>query len=263
MPAAGGAPGVPAAGGAPNTPPPVAPALPTPPGSAFFFDDFEGSSVGAAPANWDYFIAYVANQNNPSGNASALVDDSRAFAGTHSVQFTGGQSPAMITLPLPAGTNRLYVRAMVFLERQLGNNPDPGANHETLIGIRGTPGQASNEVRFGEIKGALGTNEVPSDNIAPTMDQWHAGASISPNQWHCIQVEFLGDLPQSALHAYSDGVLVHEVTTADQWQNGNLSGNWMAGKFNEVILGWHSFSGVQTNVWMDDIALSTSPIECP
>jgi hypothetical protein len=36
----------------------------------------------------------------------------------------------------------------------------------------------------------------------------------------------------------------------------------MAGNFTEVILGWHSFSGIETDVWMDDVVLSTSPIGC-
>lgn len=236
-------------------------APPTPPGNAFFFDDFEGSSVRQAPALWDYFVAWVANQNNPSGSASALIDDTRAVSGTHSVHFVGGQNPAQITLPLPPGTNRLYVRAQVFMTRQLGQNP--GANHETLIGIRATPGQASNEVRFGEIKGVIGTNEVPTDNISPRQDQWGKGPAVAPNQWHCIEVQFLGDQPQNQLLAYVDGQLVHSVTEPGQWNNGNLGGNWMGGKFVEVVLGWHSFSGINTDVWMDDVVLSASPIGCP
>ena len=236
--------------------------LPEPPGEAFFFDDFESSPLDQAPANWDYFIAYVANQNNPSGNASALTDDTRAVSGTHSVHFVGGQSPAQITLPLPDGTNRLYVRAKVFMTRQFGANDNPLPNHETLIAIRGTPGQANSEVRFGEIKGVIGTNEVPSDNISPKQDQWGKGPAIAPNQWHCIEVQFLGDQADNQLFAYVDGTLVHSITAPDQWNNGNLGGNWMAGKFREVVLGWQSFSNIQTDVWMDDIVLSNSPIGC-
>ena len=259
--AAGGGSALPAA---PAEPVPGAPApespLPAPPGDAFFFDDFEAGAVGESPPNWDFFVAWVANQNNPSGNASALIDSTRAFTGTQSVRFTGGQNPAQITLPLPEGTNRLYVRAMVFMTRQLGQNP--GANHETLIGIRGTPGQANSEIRFGEIKGVIGTNEVPSDNISPKQDQWGLGPAVAPNQWHCMEVQFLGDQAQNELYAYVDGQLVHSVTAPDQWNNGNLAGGWMANKFNEVILGWHSFSGIETDVWMDDVVLSTSPIGC-
>lgn len=86
---------------------------------------------------------------------------------------------------------------MVLMTRQLGQNP--GANHETLIGIRGTPGQASGEVRLGEIKGVIGTNEVPSDNITLKQDQWGKGPAVPPNQWHCVEVQFVGDQPDHQL----------------------------------------------------------------
>ena len=33
-------------------------------------------------------------------------------------------------------------------------------------------------------------------------------------------------------------------------------------EFGEVILGWQSFSNVDTDVWIDDIVLSNSPIGC-
>jgi hypothetical protein len=36
----------------------------------------------------------------------------------------------------------------------------------------------------------------------------------------------------------------------------------MNGKFKEAIPGWPSFSGINTDGWMDDIVLSTSPIGC-
>jgi hypothetical protein len=134
-----------------------------------------------------------------------------------------------------------------------------------MIGIRGTSGGANDEVRFGEIKGVIGTNEVPTDNISPKMDRWGMGPVIPANTWACIEVAFLGDMATHALRAWHNGTLVHEVTSsgADQWQNGAMpSMTWMNGKFTEVILGWHSFSSVDADIWMDDIILSTSMIGC-
>jgi hypothetical protein len=245
----------------PNTPPanPSVPP-PQPPGDAFFFDDFEGNVVGEPPPNWDYFIAYNANRDNPSGGASALVDDSQVFSGTRAVHIVGGSSPAQITFPLPAGTNRLFVKAQIYMTRQLGQNPD--ANHETLIAIRGNPGAVDNEVRFGEIKGVIGTNDARSDDISPPAAQWGLGPVVAPNQWHCFEVQFLGDLPENQLFAYADGELVHSVTAPDQWDHKTLSGQWMAGKFQEAVLGWQSFSNANIDVWLDDIVLSNGPIGC-
>lgn len=229
-------------------------------GKGFLTEGFETGTSGQQPAGWDTFVGYVKNGMNPQGQTLALVDDTRAHSGTKSVHFHGGSSPAMITRALPQGTNKLYVRAWVYMTRQLGMNPN--ANHETLIGIRKESGGANDEVRFGEIKGVIGTNEVPTDNISPKMDRWGQGPVVPANEWACLEVAFIGDTPVHTLHAWANGTLVHEVTAVDQWQNGNMPATWLNGKFVEVILGWHSFSNQEVDVWMDDIVLATEPIGC-
>jgi hypothetical protein len=228
--------------------------------TGFFSDGFESGTNGMQPAGWDNFIAYIAKGANPNGTTLALVDSTRAHTGTKSVKVHGGQQPAQLTRPLPTGTNKLYARAWIWFTRQLGMNP--GANHETLLGIRKAVGSANDEVRFGEIKGVIGTNEVPSDNISPKMAQWGLGPIVAPNGWRCIEVAFLADQAQHTLTAWADGVMVHAITAPDQWQNGNLPANWMNGKFVEFIMGWQSFSGVDTDLWIDDVVLSNSPIGC-
>ncbi len=237
------------------------------PPSGFFTEDFESGADGMAPAGWDTFIAYQKNnpQNTTSSSAYALVNTTRAHGGTKSAHFHGGASPAMITRPLPGGTNKLYVRAWVYMTRQLGNDPSQNANHETLLGIRKTSGDAGDEVRFGEIKGVIGTS-MPAigDAISPPMASWHSGPSVAANTWACIEVAFLGDATPNTLHAWADGTLVHEITSVgpDQWESKTLPEDWMAGRFTEVILGWQSFSGFDIDVWIDDIVLGTSPIGC-
>ncbi|MBC8133625.1 MAG: hypothetical protein H7X95_11640, partial [Deltaproteobacteria bacterium] len=227
----------------------------------FLTEDFESGTVGKQPVGWDNFIGYVKNNANPQGETLALVDSTRANGGSrNSIHFHGGGSPAMLTRALPPGTNKLYARAYFYMSRQLGMNP--GANHETLMGIRKTSGNANDEVRFGEIKGVIGTNEVPTDNIAPKMAQWGMGPVVAANKWACIEVAFLADQPQHILQAWADGVMVHSVTSGDQWQNGTMPMNWMNGKFVEFIIGWQSFSNANIDVWMDDLALSTGRIGC-
>jgi hypothetical protein len=234
---------------------------PPDPGTAFLVEDFDSSMVGMVPTGWDNFVGYVKNNpQNPQGTALALVDDTRAHSGMNSMHFHGGTTPVMITRPLAQGTNKLYVRAYFYMSQQLGQNE--GLNHQTLIGIRKESGGANDEVRFGEIKGVIGTNEVPSDNISPKMDQWGKGPVVPKDQWACIEVAFLGDGAVHELHAWADGVKVHSVTAGDQWQNGSMPDNWLEGKFVEVILGWHSFGGDDVDIWMDDLALSSEPIGC-
>ncbi len=231
------------------------------PEDVLFADDFEDGTVGQQPAGWDNFIAWNANGANPSGDDLALVDDSQAHGGAHSVHFHGGSNPAQLTRALPSGTNRLYVRAYVRMSRQLGQNP--GANHETLIAIRGTPGGANDEVRFGEIKGVIGTNEVPSDNISPLMDQWGMGPVVPADTWACFEVAFLGDQATHELHAWVDGTEVHSITDPmKEFQNGAMPATWLSNKFSEVVIGWHSFSSANADVWMDDLVVALSPIGC-
>jgi hypothetical protein len=236
------------------------------PAMGFLSEDFEAGTKGQGPAGWDTFIAYVKNGQNPSGETLALVDDTRAHSGTKSVHFKGGSSPAMITRPLPMGTNTLYVRAWVYMTRQLGNAAmQTNANHETLIGIRAVSGSASDEVRFGEIKGVIGTS-MPAigDAISPAMASWYSGPSVAANTWACIEVAFLAASEPHTLHAWADGTLVHEITSVgpDQWENKTLPANWMAGRFTEVIMGWQSFTPFDIDVWMDDVVLGESRIGC-
>lgn len=231
-------------------------------GDVLFREDFEEGTVGQTPAGWDTFIAWNANaNNNPQGNTFALVGDEQVHAGGKALHVSGGGEPAQLTRPLPADTTRLYIRAYVRMSRQLGQNP--GANHETLFAIRGIPGAAHDEVRFGEIKGVIGTNEVPSDNISPRLEEWGKGPVVPANQWACIEVAFLGDEMPHQLRAWVDGQLVHEIDNpSEDFQNGPLGDTWLAGHFQEVVIGWHSFSGQSAEVWIDDVVVARAPIGC-
>jgi hypothetical protein len=177
------------------------------------------------------------------------------------VHFKSSGNPVFLERPLPSGTKHLFVRAYFFMTRQLGMGPQ-GANHETLLGITGDPKSANTEVRFGEIKGVIGTNQVPSDNIAPKMAQWYMGPVVSANAWHCIEVEFDGQAAYPSLRAWADGTMVHSITAAADWQNGALPTTWMDGMFVDLKLGWQSFSSAANEIWMDDLVLSSMRIGC-
>lgn len=229
----------------------------------FFTDDFESDTAGQQPAGWDNFISYNYKTTNPQGDGTgALADATHTHNNSKlAAHFKSTGNPAFLERALPTGTNHLYVRVYVFLANAIGDGPQ-GENHETLLGITQDPTNVNDQVRFGEIKGVIGTNQVPSDNIAPIMAQWYSGPVISANTWHCLQVEFDGSAAYNSLYAYSDGTLVHSITAATDWQNGPLAATWMSGMFNSVLFGWQSFSSMANDVWMDDLALGTGPIPC-
>ena len=123
----------------------------------------------------------------------------------------------------------------VYSSVQLGNGPSSD-NHETLIGITGDPTGVGNQVRFGMIKGAIGTNQSATDDISPLQAKWYMPPSISANTWHCIELELDGTAAYNALNAYSDGTLVHSITAGTDWQNGALKNtpNWLNGIFRRL-----------------------------
>ncbi len=232
----------------------------------FFTDNFDSDTMGQQPAGWDNFIAYNYKTTNPdSDGSSALVDATHTHNGSkYAVHFkVTGSDPVLLERALPAGTNHLNVRAYFYLTTAMGDLPMSGGdNHETLLGLTADPTSANTQVRFGQIKGVIGTNQVPSDNIAPIMADWYGGPVISANTWHCIEVEFAGDATYNSLYAWVDGTLVHSITAATDWQNGALAANWMNGMFVDAMFGWQSFSSIATELWMDDLALSTGSIGC-
>ncbi|HXS15635.1 MAG TPA: hypothetical protein VN764_00515 [Polyangiaceae bacterium] len=228
-----------------------------------FKEDFEGATNDTVPAGWNSFVGYVVDSNNtPGGTQFALADSSKAHGGTRALHVKGGQQPAMLTRPLPEGTNRLYMRAHIWLTNKMGAIAE-GNNHETLLGIRATPGDANNEVRFGQIKGVLGTNEVPSDDISPTLDSWGKGPEIAAGTWNCIEVAFLGDGTNHEVHAWNNGTEVHVVNDPSQWNNKKLGPTFLDGKFKEFIIGWHSFSNYDNEIWVDDIVVAKERVGCP
>lgn len=231
-----------------------------PPEAIIFKEDFEGASEDSVPAGWNSFVSYVVDMNNTKPEPFALADSTKAHGGSMALHVSATSAPAMLTRPLPNGTNKIYVRAFVWLTNRLGQNP--ANNHETLIGVRGTPGGANDEVRFGEIKGVIGTNEVPSDDISPTQDQWGMGPIIAAGEWNCIEVAFRADLENHEVRAWNNGTEVHAVGSPEQWNNGGLGSDFLTGKFSEFIIGWHSFSNYANEIWFDDIIVATEPIGC-
>lgn len=238
--------------------------------TGFFSDDFESGTVGMQPPGWDNFISYNKNAMNPNGMLVAVVDTAHAHGGTKALRVNSDGAPVQLTKALMPGMNKLYVRVWVYMTRKLGQQTDMGANHETLIALRATSGDVNNEIRFGEIKGTVGVNETPSDNITPTMDKWHqaSGPLVPASTWACIEVAFLADSSPNTLRSWQNGTTLLDVTSVgtDQWQNNSVTADWLAQKFggspSEVVIGWQSFSSAANEIWFDDLVLSASPIGC-
>ncbi|WP_323814415.1 cellulase family glycosylhydrolase [Cellvibrio sp. NN19] len=225
-----------------------------------FSETFENGAVNTQPAGWQNFIGWVPNNSNTTTGAQyALIDNTKSYSGGKSIHFKGGAAPAQIVRELPAGTQRLYTRAYVNMSVAMGNVA--GDNHEHIFGIKKSF-DANDEIRVGQIKGVMGTNHIPSDNIAPKMDKWWSGPQMAANTWYCVEVDYLADQAYDTLKMRVNGTEVHSITSSADWNNGALAADWMSDKFKYVMFGFHSFSGRSADVWMDDIVVSTQPIGC-
>ena len=225
-----------------------------------FSETFENGAVNTQPSGWENFIGWVPNNGNTvTGAQYALIDSTKFYSGGKSIHFKGGAAPAQIIRALPAGTQRLYTRAYVNMSVAMGNVA--GDNHEHILGLKKTK-DANDEIRVGQIKGVLGTNHIPSDNIAPKQSQWWSGPQMAANTWYCVEVDYLADQAYDTLKMRVNGTEVHSITSSSDWNNGALAADWMSDKFNYVMFGFHSFSGRSADVWMDDIVVSTQPIGC-
>jgi hypothetical protein len=229
--------------------------------------DFEDVAIDTVPAGWGTFIGYVpgGNNNRASGNF-ALTDNTRSYSGTKSLYVKAGGQPAQITKQLPAGLDRLYTRMWVYSSQTLGN--DPSDNHEHFTGVKANENgsfSANNEIRIGNGKGHLGYNIVPSDAISPNIADWGSGPQTPANQWYCVEVGYLSDLPYNETSMWIDGVLVNSVTSTANWHQtvpGNYLTDYIANARGHVFFGWHSFSGTNADMWFDDIVVATDRIGC-
>lgn len=236
-------------------------------GTGFFTDGFESDIVGSQPAGFGNLIDYIANGTDPNSSGDlAIVDTTHVHTGAHAVHFhvaAGSNNPSFLTYMLPAGTNTLYVRAWVYLSLQLGDSPaSQNDNHETLFALNGSPGNVNSEVRFGAIKGTIGVNVSPSDNITPLVASWNGPPSIPATTWTCIEVAFLGAPAQNELDSWMNDADLFDVTTPTQWNNGTMPIDWLNGEFVEIDFGFQSFSGFGADVWVDDLVLGNDRIGC-
>lgn len=227
-----------------------------------FIEDFESGANGQIPSGWGSFTNYTPNLS--SANQTVFVDSANARSGQKSLKVNGGANgPSQIFKALPSNLDQLYMRAWFYMSASMGNHPTD--NHEHIMGTRRSENDAGQEIRVGQGKGHLGFSLVtqnPSyDAISPASGQWNSGPSTPTNGWYCVEAGFDPSQPYDELYMWVDGVEVNAVRDASDWHQ-NVHASWMDGLMNYAFFGWHSFSGRSTEMWIDDIVVSTQPIGC-
>lgn len=228
-------------------------------GQVIFQDDFEGNSVGAAPANWNFYSNY-SKQQTANTNEFSVVSD--AASGTKALKVTGDQNaPRFIAKELPAGLTQLYMRAYIKPSNSIGNTA--GINHSHFLATHKTPYNPNDrEFRFGEVKKGIGFGTSQPDDLAPSgqATSEHASMVIPANQWSCVEIGIHTEGDDRAI-AWLDDQLLIEVNANTTWQNG-AGDEFVHGALNLALFGWQGWSAGANTIIYDDIVIATDRIGC-
>lgn len=228
-------------------------------GQVIFQDDFEGNSIGAAPANWNFYSNY-SKQQTANTNEFSVVSD--AASGTKALRVTGDQNaPRFIAKELPAGLTQLYMRAYIKPSSSIGNTA--GVNHSHFFATHKTPYNPNDrEFRFGEVKKGVGFGTSQPDDLAPSgqATSEHASMVIPANQWSCVEIGIHTEGDDRAI-AWLDDQLLIEVNANTTWQNG-AGDEFVHGALNLALFGWQGWSAGANTIIYDDIVIATGRIGC-
>lgn len=232
-------------------------------------DDFEKAQTGQAPAKpW----VVRATQSK----ATVIVDDTRAFSGTHSVKVSISATTssdtyrqAMLSVngaPLiPLSNNTVYGRFLIYTDRI----PDKSV-HWTIAHGDGPRGTLSATYNYGGMGGLMANyyrNTTPDPN-----DCWQTKDAIFPtNKWTCVAFEFDGT--NNEMRYWQDGVEIPELHVLGNTKTDatctvkGVDGRWLGpDAFQNINVGWESYqydvAGAH-DAWIDDVILDDQPILCP
>ena len=216
-----------------------------------FCDDFEGDSVGAAPAGF-----VLESGGGTPGPITVTADTARS--GTRSVFVDGNVFSSHFTVkgapvfPLPQ--NSMYVRVFI----RVGSAFTSG--HSTFFEAGPDETLNNTEIRVGFHVEQLEVNRMPGDaeQLSNGGDYNDAASGIKfvPGTWHCLEVLFDGQ--NDELRVWFQDSEVPELHVTDWKQDASA---WSP-TYEAVRFGYEKYSAPSMQVWYDDVAIGTSHIGC-
>jgi len=248
-------------------PPPVASACPA---TALFCDDFEDDALGQFPgAPW---------QNQTGSGATVRVDGVQAFSGTHAVHVNspaGAYRRGYFSLQngsgiFPGASREMFGREMLWLDAT------PNATvHWTIIQAEGRAANGTHDAYYrygGQQQGGAGFMANYETNMGVSTDCYSHSATRIPTQtWACVEWRFAVATNEMQIwlngRELTDLHVIDRPTTAGSGCLGNgVNGQWLAPPaFTTLHLGWEQYQqhSNDTNLWVDDVVISTERIGCP
>lgn len=226
---------------------------------ALICDDFE-SYTGKPGAPWTVSI----------NNGAVAIDTTKFRSGKQSVKFsTTGVNTyqrAYIGLegaPFPVANNAFYGRMMIFATSAANDGV-----HWTMIQAEGpvaAQGITNAQVRYGgqQMKSLMANY----DSTGKKSDCWqHSATKMPEGQWACMQWYFDGKTNTQKF--WLNGKAIDDLTVMDEGSgcvNNETNGKWYFPQdFAKAYVGWESYQKDDAReVWIDDVALGSQPIDCP
>jgi len=221
-------------------------------------DDFESGQLD--PQKWKL--------NKPSASASITIDGEHVHSGQHAVHIkiaAGQQSTAMLTeaVTFPAPTNSFYARAFMYFTPDLPTAPGADFHMGFILGI-GKNDLGDVQAGTGMIGGAaqyLGYSIFfgpPKYEFGP----W-SKAKVLPSTWQCVELFEDGSSPtEEKRQVWLDGAELMDLRSTS---NGpGAPANHKPPAFNGVSFGVWEYhpSPLLSDIWLDDIRVSATPIGC-
>lgn len=214
-------------------------------------DDFESVAAGSPPdaATWQLRL--------PSGGTSSIEVSAEQFhGGAQSVKVVGtGGSTLFFTenvFPLPSGVLHFRVWARF--------TSADWENHNAFVAA--SPGEESQEVRFGGQHGAYHSN-IAADGDVLSPDPYESPACercVAPvaDEWLCLRGKL--DFTNNNAELYVNDTLAVDSAT-DGW---GASGRTASFPLNPSMIGfgWAIYGATSNTVYYDDLAIGYEPIAC-
>lgn len=238
-------------------PPPPPPASPCSGGTYLFCEDFESSAAGAASsANWTI--------DTNAGTATIDATHARGAAALHLHTVDNGRA-FLLPKSFAPPNNSFYGRMWLWVDA-FPTKPDYA--HFTMVEASGTGSGTLVRPIGGQYIPGMGNGNalwgVGSDG-GPTGDwtNWKPSAPTSGSKWTCM--EWQADASNNAVNVWIDGIAQPDLSVSTSSHGGN-NVDFVFPMFNQIKLGWQLYQGGATpgqfDVWLDDIAMSSTRIGC-
>lgn len=205
-------------------------------------DDFDDLTAGAQPdsATWGLQLSY----SGSGGAENVAATTAEAHSSPNSIKVTGDLYGMTIDNP----GESFYLRAWM---KSVGRVGWP-----VLLGLGTSPDA---EVRVRLKSGSVTANIVPGDGLNPveaTTGDCPSCVAI-PTDWFCLRVH--ADHATQTFEVWVGDAPAASVTGNAPWHSG--TNTWPA-SFSKLRLGMMSLEGAGGDIYIDDVAIGSSPIGC-